>query len=113
MVHVTHYNRLMWKSNCRIIKVIEHGAPESTVTYSGELERGIVVVNHLHKRGRRLGADIYEEVRKQIPLDLIGMGTKEYGGLGEIPHPELPAFISRYRFFFNPIRYTSFGLAVC
>jgi glycosyltransferase involved in cell wall biosynthesis len=113
MVHVTHYNRLMWKSNCRIIKVIEHGAPESTIAYSGELERGIVVVNHLHKRGRRLGADIYEEVKKQIPLDLIGMGTKEYGGLGEIPHPELPAFISRYRFFFNPIRYTSFGLAVC
>jgi len=113
MVHVTHYNRLMWKNNNRIIKVIEHGTPETTVTYSGELEKGIVVVNHLHKRGRRLGGDIYEEVRKQIPLDLVGMGTKEYGGLGEIPHPELPAFISRYRFFFNPIRYTSFGLAVC
>jgi len=113
MVHVTHYNRLMWKNNNRIVKVIEHGAPETTVAYSGELEKGIVVVNHLHKRGRRLGADIYEEVRKQIPLDLVGMGTKEYGGLGEIPHPELPAFISRYRFFFNPIRYTSFGLAVC
>jgi len=113
MVHVTHYNRLMWKNNSRIVKVIEHGAPESTIAYTGELERGIVVVNHLHKRGRRLGADLYEEVKKQIPLDLIGMGTKEYGGLGEIPHPELPAFISRYRFFFNPIRYTSFGLAVC
>lgn len=113
MVHVTNYNRLMWQSNSRIVKVIEHGVPETTVTYSGELERGIVVINHLHQRGRRLGADIYEEVRKKIPLDLVGMGTSEYGGLGEVLHPQLPAFISRYRFFFNPIRYTSFGLAVC
>ena len=29
-----------------------------------------------------------------------------------VPHAELPAFMSRYRFFFNPIRYTSMGLAV-
>jgi glycosyltransferase involved in cell wall biosynthesis len=60
-----------------------------------------------------LGADIFDKLKKELPLDLIGMGTKEYGGLGEILHPQLPAFISRYRFFFNPIRYTSFGLAVC
>jgi glycosyltransferase involved in cell wall biosynthesis len=40
------------------------------------------------------------------------MGTEETG-LGEILHPQLPEFISHYRFFFNPIRYTSFGLAVC
>jgi glycosyltransferase involved in cell wall biosynthesis len=35
------------------------------------------------------------------------------GGLGKVPLPDLPAFIARYRFFFNPIRYTSLGLAVC
>jgi hypothetical protein len=29
------------------------------------------------------------------------------------PNFELPAFEARYRFFFNPIRYTSLGLAVC
>src|SRR5262249_20614043 len=29
-----------------------------------------------------------------------------------IQPPELPAFEARYRFFFNPIRYTSLGLAV-
>jgi glycosyltransferase involved in cell wall biosynthesis len=40
------------------------------------------------------------------------MGTKEYGGLDEVLHPQLPSFISKYRFFFNPIRYTSLGLAV-
>jgi glycosyltransferase involved in cell wall biosynthesis len=33
--------------------------------------------------------------------------------LGEVPPPELAAFIARYRFFFHPIRYTSLGLAAC
>src|SRR5438270_5579557 len=42
------------------------------------------------------------------------MGWDEVpGGLGEVAHKELPAFEARYRFFFNPIRYTSLGLAVC
>jgi glycosyltransferase involved in cell wall biosynthesis len=44
---------------------------------------------------------------------LVGMGAAELGGLGEVPHDALPAFMSKYRFFFNPIRYTSLGLSVC
>jgi glycosyltransferase involved in cell wall biosynthesis len=47
-----------------------------------------------------------------VPLDLVGMGTEDIG-LGEVLHPQLPIFQSQYRFFFNPIRYTSLGLAVC
>jgi glycosyltransferase involved in cell wall biosynthesis len=41
------------------------------------------------------------------------MGASEVEGLGEVPLAELPEFISKYRFFFNPIRYTSLGLSVC
>jgi glycosyltransferase involved in cell wall biosynthesis len=48
-----------------------------------------------------------------VALDLVGMRSEELGGLGEIGHAELPRFLARYRFFFNPIRYTSLGLAVC
>jgi len=70
-------------------------------------------VNDLKSRGRRLGLDVFEQAARHIPLDLIGMGSRELGGLGEVPIPELPEFIARYRFFFNPIRYTSMGLAVC
>jgi hypothetical protein len=114
MVHVTHYNRLMWNNeDNRVVQVIDHGVTLPGATYTGEIERGIVVVNHLHQRGRALGADLFDKVRQHVPLDLIGMGTKEYGGLGEVLHPDLPVFTSRYRFFFNPIRYTSLGLAVC
>jgi hypothetical protein len=114
LVHVTHFNDLMWDSNRTPTTVIEHGVmiPEG-VQYSGELGRGIVVVNGLQQRGRRLGVDVFEQVRQLIPLDLVGMKSNELGGLGEIAHTGLPAFQSRYRFFFNPIRYTSLGLAVC
>ena len=112
LVHVTHFNRLMWDNNNTPTKVIEHGVTTPDIPFSGELEKGIVVINNLPSRGRLLGLDIFLEVRKHIPLDLVGMGTGELG-LGEVLHPQLPEFISKYRFFFNPIRYTSHGLAVC
>jgi hypothetical protein len=114
IVHVTHFNRLMWDNGANRTKVIEHGvALPVPVFYRGDIERGLVAVNHLSSRGRRLGADIFEQVRDRVPLDLVGMGSEELGGLGEIPPPGLAAFAARYRFFFNPIRYTSLGLAVC
>jgi glycosyltransferase involved in cell wall biosynthesis len=47
-----------------------------------------------------------------VPLDLVGMGAEEMDGLGEVQHAQLPAFAAQYRFLFNPIRYTSLGLAV-
>lgn len=112
LVHVTAFNRLMWDNNRTPTKVIDHGVIVPEIPYSGEIERGIVVINNIEKRGRRLGLDIFLEARKHIPLDLVGMGADELG-LGEVPHTQLPEFISKYRFFFNPIRYTSLGLSVC
>lgn len=113
LVHVTHFNNLMWDNNHTPSHVIEHGIITPQLSYEGTIERGIVVINNLNERGRRLGLDIFQEVRKHVPLDLIGMGSKELDGLGEILHPGLPEFVRHYRFFFNPIRYTSLGLAVC
>lgn len=111
IVHVTHFNRLMWDNGNAKTAVIEHGVLMPPISYSGTLNRGIVVINNLPDRGRLLGFDIFQEVKKHIPLDLVGMGTEKYG-IGEVLHSDLPAFISQYRFFFNPIRYTSLGLAV-
>jgi glycosyltransferase involved in cell wall biosynthesis len=114
VVHVTPFNRLMWDNGPVPTAVIEHGvALGDDVRWTGEVERGLVVVNHLARRGRRLGADVFEMVRQQVPLDLVGMGSEEIGGLGEVKPPHLPAFAARYRFLFNPIRWTSLGLAVC
>lgn len=113
VVHVTNFNRLMWDNRQALTKVIEHGVTDPGVRYNGELNKGIVVINNLASRGRRLGEDIFQQIRKHVPVDLIGMNSEDLGGLGEIPHPELPAFLSRYRFLLNPIRYTSLGLSVC
>ncbi|MCL4641284.1 MULTISPECIES: glycosyltransferase [Olivibacter] len=114
LIHVTHFNNLMWDNNRTPTRVIQHGVliPKD-VNYTGVLEKGVVVINGIAKRGRRLGYDIFKQVQKYVPLDLIGMESEVAGGLGEIAPPELPSFISKYRFFFNPIRYTSLGLAVC
>ena len=112
LVHVTHFNKLMWDNNRTPTRVIEHGVTAPIVSYSGELDKGIVVINNLPTRGRLLGLDVFLDVRKQVKLDLVGMGTGDLG-LGEVLHPQLPEFQSKYRFFFNPIRYTSLGLAIC
>ena len=114
LVHVTPFNALMWDSGDTPTRVIEHGVTiPSDVRYSGELDRGIAVVNDLASRGRRLGSDVFVEARARVALDLVGMRSEELGGLGEVQPPELARFAARYRFFFNPIRYTSLGLAIC
>ena len=112
LVHCTAFNRLMWDNGDVPTRVIDHGVIAPDARYSGELDKGLVVINHIARRGRRLGFDVFEQARRQTPLDLVGMGAEEAGGLGEVLHAELPAFAARYRFLFNPIRYTSMGLAV-
>jgi hypothetical protein len=62
------------------------------VRHRGDLARGLVVTNHLARRGRRMGADLFGQLRANVPLDLVGMGAAELGGLGEVDHPQLPAF---------------------
>jgi len=113
LVHVTHFNALMWDSGRTPVRVIEHGVQlPRPADYTGELPRGIVVVNHLARRGRRLGADVFERARAEVQLDLVGMEAGALGGIGEVENDALAPLVARYRFFFNPIRYTSLGLAV-
>lgn len=112
LVHVTHFNALMWDNHELQTTVIEHGVVVPEIATQEKIDRGIVVINHLPGRGRLLGFDVFEKIRQIVPVDLVGMGAEDYG-IGEVLHPDLPAFLSRYRFFFNPIRYTSLGLAVC
>jgi hypothetical protein len=113
LVHVTHFNALMWDSGVTPSRVIEHGVkPLANARWHGRVESGLVVVNNLERRGRRLGLDVYREAARQVPLSLVGMGSERCGGAGEVSHLELPERMAAHRFFFNPIRYTSLGLAV-
>jgi hypothetical protein len=113
LVHVTPFNDLMWDSGRTPTRVIEHGvAVPDTVRWRGDVERGLVITNHLARRGRRMGADLFTRLRLELPLDLVGMGATELGGLGEVDHPKLPAFAAAYRFLFSPVRYSSLSLSV-
>jgi len=113
LVHVTGFNALMWAHEASPVEVIEHGVRLlSHARYEGRLAEGVTVVNNLGTRGRRLGPDVFLKVREQVPVTLVGMGSLEMGGHGEVPNRELPRFVAPYRFFFNPIRYTSLGLSV-
>lgn len=113
LVHVTHYNRLMWDCRRTPTMVIEHSvAIDPAIAYRGTRREAISVINMLQRRGRIAGADIFEQVRAQVPLTLAGMGSEALGGLGDIPYRELHQRMAEYRALFSPMRYTSLPLAV-
>ncbi len=113
LVHCTHFNALMWDNGRTPTQVVEHGIRLlSPARYSGEKAQGVVVVNNLDLRGRRLGVDVYQDVAARVPLVLVGMGAERVGGAGEVTNHLLPEFMAQHRFFFNPIRYTSLGLSI-
>lgn len=112
LVHVTPYNALMWDNGGLPVRVVEHGVkPLAEPPWRGDDLRGLVVVNNLRRRGRRLGLDIYRDVAARVPLRLVGMDSASVGGDGELSQLELPEALAAHRFFFHPIRHTSLGLA--
>jgi len=114
IVHVTHYNALMWDCGRVPTRVVEHGVrvPDG-LEWSGEVARGVAVINHLERRGRRLGADVFAAWARSVPLDLYGMDAQASGGARELPYAALLPEVARHRFFAHPVRYTSLALALC
>lgn len=113
LVHVTHFNRLMWDNGDVPTRVIAHSvAIDPAVAYRGTYARGITVANGMQRRPRIAGYDLFLQAREQIPLDAVGMDTELFGGLGDVPYRELHQRIAPYRFLFSPMRYTSLPLAV-
>ncbi|HEY8881376.1 MAG TPA: glycosyltransferase family 4 protein [Roseateles sp.] len=114
LVHCTHFNALMWDAGETPTRVIEHGVkPLADERWHGGLARGLVVVNQLGRRGRRLGCDLYLALREHIPMTLAGMDSETLpDGIGEVSQLELPRQMAAHRFFFHPVRYTSLGLAL-
>lgn len=114
LVHVTSFNRLMWDNGVTPTRVIDHGVVvPGDVHWNGRRAEGIVVANNLARRGRRLGLDVYREARSHVPLALIGMDAESEGGIGEVRNVDVAAFMSQYRFYFHPCRYSSLGLSLC
>jgi len=114
LVHVTHFNGLFWDCRETPTRVIDHAVMPSTPDgiYIGELERGVSLVNDLPRRKRVVGGDIFLRAREEVPLDLFGFDSKEVGGFGDLPQARVHERMKAYRFYFNPIRYTSLPLSV-
>ena len=113
LVHVTHYNRLMWDSGRTTTTVIEHSvAVDPAVRYGGQRAQGITVINEIERRGRIAGYDLFLQAREQLPLTIAGMKSADLGGLGDIHYSQLHRRVAEYRFLFSPMRYTSMPLAV-
>ena len=114
LVHVTPFNDLMWDSGVTPTRVVDHGVVVPDLPWTGGTAAAVTVVNNLYRRGRRLGPDVFDRVAAEVPVDLAGMNGGSYRRwLGDLPLDELHRRLPAYRCFFNPIRYTSMGLAVC
>jgi hypothetical protein len=123
IVHVSHFNELMWDSGRAPTRVIEHGVPDPGHLYTGELPNLGVVVNEPVRRGRVTGTDLLPRFAAEGHLDVFGMGTEllpaalhlpagSLSILGDLSPTRLHARLARCRAYLHPMRWTSLGLAL-
>ncbi|MFI2432908.1 glycosyltransferase [Streptomyces sp. NPDC018693] len=116
LVHVTHFNRLMWDNGPAETAVVEHGIVDPGPRWTGELRRAAVVVNEPVRRGRTTGTDLLPVFAEAAPLDVFGMATDRLCIPGitthELPQHELHTQMARRRVYLHPVRWTSLGLSL-
>ncbi len=123
IVHVTHFNDVIWDSGRAPTTVIEHGIVDHGATYSGERAVQAVVVNEPLRRWRVTGTDLLPAFAEAGPLELYGMGcdgvpealgmtTERLRIRGDLPSTELRRRLSECRLYVHPVRWTSLGLAL-
>ncbi|HEY6745955.1 MAG TPA: glycosyltransferase [Mycobacteriales bacterium] len=114
IVHVTHFNALMWDSGRAPTEVIEHGVVDPGPLWTGELERIGIVVNDPARRGRLVGADLVPVFAGIAPVDLFGMNTDRVAGVAahDLPQLEMHNQLARRRVYVHPFRWTSLGLSL-
>ncbi|MER6531845.1 glycosyltransferase [Streptomyces sp. NPDC001508] len=122
LVHVTHFNHLMWDNGRAPTTVIEHGIIDPGHLWTGQERRAAVVVNEPLRRGRTTGTDLLPRFADWTPLDVFGMRTDtlaDHLGLPaercrarDLPQHELHAAMARCRLYLHPIRWTSLGLSL-
>lgn len=116
LVHVTHFNDLMWDCGTTPTTVVEHGVPDPGHLFTGELAASAAVVNDPVRRGRMTGTDLLPRFAAVGPVDVFGMGldglTDAVRACGELPTGELHAALARRRVYLHLTRWTSLGLAL-
>ncbi|GHF75745.1 glycosyl transferase [Amycolatopsis bartoniae] len=118
IVHVTHYNRLMWDSGRAPTSVIEHGIPDPGERYTGEEPVAGVVLNEPVRRGRAVGTDLLPVFAEVAPLQVYGIGVEKlaFGDRvrprGDLGQDELYTDLARCRLYLHTPRWTSLGLSL-
>lgn len=120
LVHVTHFNALMWDVGRTRTRVVEHGIVDPGYRYTGALDAAAVVINEPLRRRRVTGTDLLPGFARVAPLDVFGMGTehlqRQLGphvrGRGDLPQDRLHTALAQRRVYLHPMRWTSLGLSL-
>ncbi|MEU2422079.1 glycosyltransferase [Streptomyces sp. NPDC007851] len=122
VVHVTHFNQLMWDNGRAPTAVVEHGIIDPGHLWTGTEPRAAVVVNDPVRRGRTTGTDLLPRFAEWAPLDVFGMRTAALPArLGlppdrcrchDLPQGELHRAMAGRRLYIHPVRWTSLGLSL-
>lgn len=123
IVHVTHFNQLMWDNGIAPNVVIPHGIVDPGPRYSGDLARAAVLINEPVRRWRIVGTDLLPAFAQAAPIDVYGMGSAELGtqlpatrhgvhSIGDLQHDELHRNMARRRLYLHTARWTSLGLSL-
>jgi hypothetical protein len=123
LVHVTHFNELMWDCGTTPTTVIEHGIADPGELYTGELPRAAVVLGDAIRRWRAAGTDLLPRFAEGAELDVFGTGLDELNrvlGIGEhrlFVAPELPRralheAMARRRVYVHPARWSTLGMSL-
>ncbi|PXY27327.1 glycosyltransferase [Prauserella muralis] len=117
LVHVTHFNELMWDNGRAPTVVIPHGIVDPGYRYTGEMARAAVLINEPMRRDRIVGTDLLPVFSEAAPLDIYGMGLGGVAAFGVTPvgdlsQEELHTDMARRRVYVHTARWTSLGLSL-
>ncbi|HSA49814.1 MAG TPA: glycosyltransferase [Yinghuangia sp.] len=123
IVHVTHFNSLMWDCGSAPTTVVEHGIVDPGARWTGDIGRCAVVVNEPIRRGRHTGTDLLPDIADALPLDVFGMRVEklaEHLGLAldrcrtyeDHPQDRMHDALARRAVYLHPMRWTSLGLSL-
>jgi glycosyl transferase family 1 len=121
IVHVTHFNQVVWDCGSAPTTVVEHGVVDPGYRYTGERESLGVVVNEPVRRWRVAGTDLLLAMAAALPVEVYGMGmpalvevAPELAGHvhDDLAQHQLHQQLVAHRAYFHPYRWTSLGLAL-
>jgi hypothetical protein len=130
LVHVTHFNALMWDAGSTPTAVVEHGVIDPGHRYTGELAAAATSINEPVRRGRITGTDLLPGLAGAAPIDVFGMGldglpehlrdelgvpeavVRRIRPVGDLPQGVLHTELARRRAYLHTPRWTSLGLSL-